>query len=161
MLRPSGGADGLCRRPAALPDQGRGRSRAAREPAGPAARGGRCPDLPRGAPEAHAEGQARGQRRAARGWEGQGEEIEASQEERRRAEGSPLANRASRGAGLSPLPLGGRGRGGGLLAEADLPDRPRLLPESEFYLEAFDALTTERPLGATGGLATSRARPPA
>lgn len=45
------------------------------------------------------------------------------------------------------------------MAEADLPDRPRLLPESEFYLEAFDALTTERPLGATGGLATSGARP--
>ena len=78
VLRPSRGALGLRRGPAAPPGQGRGRERALPEPLGSAPGRGRGADFPRSPPEAHAEGQARRQRRAARGRQGRGKDREES-----------------------------------------------------------------------------------
>ena len=78
VLRPSRGALGLRRGPAAPPGQGRGRERALPEPRRSAPGRGRGADLPRSPPEAHAEGQARRQRRAARGRQGRGKDREES-----------------------------------------------------------------------------------
>ena len=110
-----------------IKERGRGANCAKTCP--PEARGGRGAGHAGGAPEAHAEGALEDSVALLEGGKGK---AKKSKRAKKAPSGGRLASREPRKPrrGLKSPPPWREGQGWGLLAEADLPDRPRLLPKA-------------------------------